>query len=240
MKLEITIPTNLEDIELWRYQKYLEAYKKIDKDSNTFEEEMSNMLVHVFCDVSYDDMRKMPLQIITLAANNIVECLGEPTPLAKSFTARGTDGAEIEFGFIPKLDDMTFGEYVDLDTFISDWEQMHKAMAVLYRPVVKKKAEFYDIEMYESAEKYQDIMKYMPVNVALGALLFFYRLRSKLSILTLKSSLQAGTEEQRLEAEKKFLEENGVGINQYMRSLQEESYRLTTLQASQYTNALLG
>lgn len=240
MSLQITIPSNLEDIELWRYQKYLEAYKKIDQDSATFEEEMSNMLVHIFCDVSYDDMRKIPLQVINLAASKIVECLGEPTPLEKSFTAKGTDGVEIEFGFIPKLDEMTFGEYVDLDNFISDWEQMHKAMAVLYRPVVKKKLEYYDIEAYESADKYQDMMKYIPANIALGALLFFYRLRSKLSILTLRSSLAAATEEQRSEVEKNLLEENGVGINQYMRSLEEDSYRLTTLQANQFTNALRG
>ena len=37
-----------------------------------------------------------------------------------------------EFGFIAKLDDMTFGEYVDLDNYISDWQLMHKAMGVLY------------------------------------------------------------------------------------------------------------
>ena len=38
----------------------------------------------------------------------------------------------VEYGFIPNLDDMSFGEYVDLDTYIGDWQNIHRAMAVLY------------------------------------------------------------------------------------------------------------
>jgi hypothetical protein len=30
---------------------------------------------------------------------------------------------------------MSFGEYVDLDTYLADWQQMDKAMSVLFRPV---------------------------------------------------------------------------------------------------------
>lgn len=236
MKLEITIPTNLEDIELWRYQKYLEAYNKIDKESATVEQEVSNMLVNIFCDLSYDDMRKVPVQLITMASEKVAECLGEPTPLVRRFTARGSDGVEIEFGFVPKLDDMTFGEYIDLDTFIGDWSQIHKAMAVLYRPIIKSKFDYYDIEVYENAEKYEDIMKHIPANIAIGAWLFFYRLRSKLSIGILRSSTQALPLEERRILEQNLLEENGVGINQYMESLREMSYDLTKLQANLYTN----
>jgi hypothetical protein len=28
---------------------------------------------------------------------------------------------------------MSFGEYIDLDTYIGDWDNIEKAMAVLYR-----------------------------------------------------------------------------------------------------------
>jgi hypothetical protein len=28
---------------------------------------------------------------------------------------------------------MSFGEYIDLDTYIGDWENIEKAMAVLYQ-----------------------------------------------------------------------------------------------------------
>ena len=41
----------------------------------------------------------------------------------------------VEFGFVPKLDELSFGEFIDLDKYLQDWDSMHKAMAVLFRPV---------------------------------------------------------------------------------------------------------
>ena len=44
---------------------------------------------------------------------------------------------------------MTFGEYTDLDSYIGDWDNMHKVMAVLYRPITKKGLNnTYEIEKY--------------------------------------------------------------------------------------------
>ena len=43
---------------------------------------------------------------------------------------------------------MSFGEYIDLDTNIGDWQKIEKAMAVLYRPVIKEYGNLYDIEDY--------------------------------------------------------------------------------------------
>jgi hypothetical protein len=55
----------------------------------------------------------------------------------------------VEYGFIPNLDDMSFGEYVDLDTYLGDWQNIHRAMAVLYRPIREKRGERYNIVPYE-------------------------------------------------------------------------------------------
>ena len=41
-----------------------------------------------------------------------------------------------EYGFHPELDDLLLGEYIDLDNFIGDWDNMEKAMNVLYRPII--------------------------------------------------------------------------------------------------------
>lgn len=38
-------------------------------------------------------------------------------------------------GFLPKLDEITLGEFIDVESNIGDWQNIHKAMAVLYRPV---------------------------------------------------------------------------------------------------------
>ena len=61
-----------------------------------------------------------------------------------------------EFGFIPSLEDITYGEFVDLDSYLTDTKNLHRTMAVLYRPVIQKAGKRYDIEPYESATKYCD------------------------------------------------------------------------------------
>ena len=55
----------------------------------------------------------------------------------------------VEYGFIPDLDELSLGEYIDLDGNISKWEQMHIAMNVLYRPIKNSKAGKYNIVDYD-------------------------------------------------------------------------------------------
>lgn len=143
-------------------------------------------------------------------------------------------GKKLEFGFIPNLDKMTLGEYIDAEKYMSSWEDMHKAMAVLYRPIVAGNKDFYKIEKYEGTDKYADIMKDAPASVAIGSILFFLSLGIELSKTTLDSLLsQQQTSKEGLTA--KDLEKNGDGINQYTR-LQEEMYlKLTKLQELIYT-----
>jgi hypothetical protein len=137
-------------------------------------------------------------------------------------------GKTVEFGFMPNLSEMTLGEYVDLESYISDWEQMHKALAVMYRPIVAGRGDFYEIEEYEGSAKYADIMKDAPMNVATGAMVFFYSLGKELLKTTLRSlqeDLQKDPQQQNLPSET-----NGDGINQYMHSLEEMFSNLETLQ----------
>ena len=84
---------------------------------------------------------------------------------------------------------MTFGEWIDLDTYINDWSQMHKAMAVLFRPVTLGLGKNYNIEKYEGSSKYSEVMLDMPLDVVLGAMVFFYTLGTKLAIATTSYSL---------------------------------------------------
>ena len=77
---------------------------------------------------------------------------------------------------------MSVGEYTDIDKYISDWQEMHKAMAVLFRPIKTNfPKEMYEIYDYEGSEEYAMAMKELPVSIALGAVVFFYRLGMKLS-----------------------------------------------------------
>jgi hypothetical protein len=220
-KFVLEVPSNIEDIRLEQYQKWLNISKDLDKENDESNEFMQIKLIEIFCDASYDQIRRLPAAVYEFAVEQILKVLNESTPLVKNFSMVGSDEVEIEFGMIPNLDSMTSGEYIDLDTLITDWGNMHKAMAVLYRPVLKKKKELYDIEEYSTYEKYEEVMKHAPLNVALGALLFFYRLGIKLSRHILNSSVEELTQEERTQVEKNLLEKSGVGINQYMQSLEE-------------------
>ena len=220
-KFILEVPSNIEDIRLEQYQKWLNISKDLDKENDESNEFMQIKLIEIFCDASYDQIRRLPAAVYEFAVEQILRVLNESTPLVKNFSMVGNDEVEIEFGMIPNLDAMTSGEYIDLDTLITDWGNMHKAMAVLYRPVLKKKKELYDIEEYSTYEKYEEVMKHAPLNVALGALLFFYRLGIKLSRHILNSSVEELTQEERTQVEKNLLAKSGVGINQYMQSLEE-------------------
>jgi hypothetical protein len=140
-----------------------------------------------------------------------------------------------EFGFIPNLEDMTFGEYTDLDTYITDWDKIHKAMAVLYRPIKKKGLNgTYEIEDYNGTVTYGDVMKHAPLDVCLGATVFFYRLGNALLNATI-AYLEKDQEVQNI-LQQQTLDKSGDGIVQSMLLLKETLTDLTQLQDYQLIN----
>ena len=164
MKLKITIPEGLKDIKLYQYQKFAEIEEKIE-DANT----LAIQMVHIFCNVEIEKVRLLNIQDVFSIGDTIGTFFNEKPPLINRFTMNG-----IQYGFIPKLDEMTFGEYVDIDTYLSDWQNMQFAMAVLYRPVEGSYKDMYNIRPYKTNDEAK--MLEMPMDVVLGALLFFYRL----------------------------------------------------------------
>ena len=164
MKLKITIPEGLKDIKLYQYQKFAEIEEKIE-DANT----LAIQMVHIFCNVEIEKVRLLNIQDVFCIGDTIGAFFNEKPPLINRFSMNG-----IQYGFIPKLDEMTFGEYVDIDTYLSDWQNMQYAMAVLYRPVEGSYKDMYNIRPYKTNDEAK--MLEMPMDVVLGALLFFYRL----------------------------------------------------------------
>ena len=229
VKVELSVPSNLESIELWQYQKYM-GVVETNKDQEATEF-LNLKLVEIFCGVSLKDVSSIRKQDFNKITEIIGNAFAEETPLIRHFELDG-----IEFGFVPNLDKISIGEYIDLESSISDWKQMHKAMSVLYRPVTKKHKDKYQIEEYSGSQEYSEALKYMPLNAALGAMVFFYRLGTKLSKYTMNSLLEEETQKGNT-ALKQALEESGVGINQYMDLLEGMSKSLTQLPKFHYTPA---
>jgi len=235
VELEVSIPQDLSAIKLHQYQKYLSVAKGVDEgDKNN--EFLNLKALEIFCGLSLKESYNLPVSMFESVLKQLSDCFGEKTDLVQRFKMTGSDGITLEFGFIPNLDKMTFGEYIDLESYITDWDNMHKAMAVMYRPIVAGKKHLYEIESYEGTERWADVMKDAPVNVALGAIVFFYRLGSKLSKYTMNSLLEEQQKKGNT-ALKEVLEENGVGISQYMDLLEAMSTNLSQSPRFHYTPA---
>ena len=99
---------------------------------------------------------------------------------------------DVEYGFHPNLDDITLGEYADLETFIKNGIEQHlpEVMAVLYRKVTEKTdSGVYTIEKYGGDLTIRaEQMKKMSAEQVQSALVFFYSFVSVLSV-TLESYL---------------------------------------------------
>jgi hypothetical protein len=172
MKLEISIPTELKEIKLAQYQ----AFLKIAKD-NDDAEFMNQKMVQTFCNIDLKNVAEIRYKDVL----EITASLGKMFNVTSHKFINRFKLAGVEFGFIPELEEMTFGEYTDLDSYIGDWDNMHKAMAVLYRPITKKGLNgTYEIEKYNGSITYCDVMKHAPLDVVFGANVFFYSLGNEL------------------------------------------------------------
>ena len=86
---------------------------------------------------------------------------------------------------------MTFGEYLDLNHFVSNdfTNNLPKTMSVLYRPVVSEFMHNYEIEKYDSNVhiKNADLFREVDMAYVNGAMVFFCLLREDLLSSSLKS-----------------------------------------------------
>jgi hypothetical protein len=122
---------------------------------------------------------------------------------------------DITFGWIPKLDDMSYGEFLDLNSNISDWETMIISMGVCYRPITKEFNGKYLVEEYKG-DTYHDALKQMPMDAVVGAMVFFWNLGLDCTTYILKHLEQKNT----MTFQKQLsLVETGVGMQQSMNSL---------------------
>jgi hypothetical protein len=234
IELELKVPQKLEAIKLRQYQEYLKIQKE-NEDTEDAANFLNSKCIQIFCGLTLKESYNLPVKMFDGVLQQIGKCFEEPTPLIKEFSMTGSNGVEVSFGMIPSLDEMTFGEYVDLENFMSDWDNMHKAMSVLYRPITFNKNGKYLIEDYDGTDKYWEVMKDAPVNVALGAMVFFYRLGKKLSKYTM-DYLLLQQNQKGASMQEKDLERNGDGINQFMLSLEKTYQELIKSQRFHYTS----
>tara|TARA_R110002012_G_scaffold310691_1_gene519121 strand:- start:2302 stop:2952 length:651 start_codon:yes stop_codon:yes gene_type:complete len=206
MKVKITIPSSLNDITLQQYKRYLKIQEKV-KD----ERFLNAKMIEIFCNVDLKSVMHLQLKDSEEIVSIITGLFNSKPALIKRFKLNG-----VEYGFQPQLDELTLGEYIDLDTYIGDWENMEKAMNVLYRPVLVSVKDKYSIDEYRVGTESAIIN--MPMDAVMSSIFFLWNLG-----LDLSKNMTSYLEETQNETLIQFLnsQKNGVGINQFTDSLSE-------------------
>ena len=227
MKLEIDIPTSLNEIPLKSYQQFV----KLRQESND-EEFVAQKMVQIFCGLDFKDIVKMKLTSLNELIDHFTKLFSSKPKFQPTFKLGGQ-----EFGFITDLENITFGEYVDIENNLLSWENYHKAMAVMYRPIKIKHKDKYEIIDYTPMSEMEELMKFAPVDVVLASSVFFWTLGKELLeafLSYLQKQVKMNKKIETTLASKLNLENNGDGIQAFMLSQEETLQNLTQLQDTDF------
>tara|TARA_R110001632_G_scaffold204574_1_gene328144 strand:+ start:662 stop:1402 length:741 start_codon:yes stop_codon:yes gene_type:complete len=168
MKVELIIPNSLAEISLKQYQKFLKI-----QENNTDAYFLQCKMIEIFCNLDAKTVRLLKLSDADKIVHILNNMFEKKPDLIRTFRLNN-----IEYGLIPDFDAMSLGEYIDLDTYIGDWENMLIPMNVLYRPIKDKIQDKYIIKEYDvnSKEKLEEVS----LDVVLGAIFFFVSFRDRL------------------------------------------------------------
>lgn len=192
--MKISIPENWNEVKL---TDYLEYYKRIKPYLNTEDNDLlnniaiDNALVYI-CKVPFETLKTLDASDAIMVKTEVAKLLAQSTqiPLVKFFTME-INGEDVEFGFEPNLDEMSYGCYLDLAESSKDlWNNIYTFLATLYRPVTSKVGDRYRIADYEGTDF--SMIPYfknaLTADIALGSVFFFLNLQRELLSATLNYS----------------------------------------------------
>lgn len=190
------LPNRLQEVTIDKYIKAINIIENVDVDLGVMLQ-----LLNLFTGKSIEQLMEYPLSELDKNYQHIAKVLNEKPKFKKTFYLDGK-----EFGFIPNLEQMKSGEYIDLTNNLG--KDILASMAVMYRPITRKYRDVYDIEKYNGTDN-KEIFKNAPISVYLGAQVFFWNLTNDLLKLIPQYLEKELTAEQLAD-----LEKNGVGLSQ--------------------------
>ena len=230
MKLDIKLPTDLGEIPLSRYQNFIEM-----KEKSNDEEFIAQKMIQIFCGIELKEVMHIRLKDLNELVIHFTKVFKQQPKLIREFSIN-----KYKFGFIPNLENISFGEYVDIEHNLQNWNTYHKAMAVMYRPIKEKYKDKYSIVDYEPNEDMQELMKFAPLDVAISASFFLQSLGQELlksTMIYLKNELTKMTDSASSPKGNNSLKD-GDGIQASINSLTEISDVLTMSQDYDLLNVL--
>ena len=168
--MKIQVPTHINDITLEQYQRFaLINTEEQDKEFFMFK------TIEIFCGVDIAIVSKMRLSDAESISNEVLGVLQQNVPFTNKFELEG-----VKYGFIPDLQAISLGEFIDLEEGLAKDKDFHKAASVMFRPIVKEFGELYTIDGYEASTEMHHIMKQAPVGIISAAIVFFYNIAKEL------------------------------------------------------------
>ena len=138
-------------------------------------------------DITIEELRNAPMTEVTQADEHLKR-------IAEEETGRHLKVIELngqEYGFIPNWKEFSLGEWIDIEEYSGDfWNNAHKIMSILYRPLVRRQGDAHTIEKYTAKED-SEVFKQLPADLFGGCILFFLSSRTKLLHITKSSLLMA-------------------------------------------------
>lgn len=173
----------------------IENYSKIYKIKDLFNDDyFTAKLVSIVSSAPVDDLLQGDYEQINYLATYILGLL--PTDKPEFKDRFELDG--VHYGFFPRWQEVSYAEFVDMDTISTKKEDemlnmLHILCAVMYRPIINERSEHdFDIEKYDlkTLNKRAELFKSkLDVRYVLGAQSFFttfvkrYLVYSQLSLI---------------------------------------------------------
>lgn len=215
-KLEVTLIDSLEDITLGQWQRY-----------NALENPTVEDMVSIYCNVPSNRIKELDMYVFDMCLSSIdsyFKELEKSKSLVSIFRFK-----EQDFGFIPNLDKISLGEYLDLGKYLQEVGTYHLAMSVLYRKVTQRVDKQYLIANYDLEEASKYNMKDVPLYVALSAIDFIAALAEDL-VKAIPNYISRQLEEYKKTLSTEELATFGESMSGYISSGKEMSEDLMKLQ----------
>ena len=104
-------------------------------------------VVKLFSDIPTKLIKQLSVQDVALVMKRLTDLQTEQNTVLNKIIE--IDG--VEYGFHPDLEEITLGEYADIETYIKLGIDKHlpELCSILFRPVIEKKNNIYTIEAYD-------------------------------------------------------------------------------------------
>ena len=173
---EFKLPTSWDEVSVAQYSKLMLAIEK----EGTTEIELMIKSLEALVGIDGGILSRVPIKMLREAYKQ----LGELTSnMPSNELSRVVEIDGIEYGIIPDFNEITLGEFVDLDNYLQDnYNNLNKIFAVLYRPVIERDGNNYNIEPYSLkniSDRRELFNNRLSIDTVYGALVFFCSIGSK-------------------------------------------------------------